>query len=163
MLTKNRIQNGLSSIIRYSALFFSCALLSACETKHTYYYYMQHPDVLKNDLLQCSNESDKSAERAAQCEIVDYAAEKMEALLTEEQANPELFGMRILNAQTAYANMDKQLVIANQALEKLQSGHASDTQLRAARDDLYKAKKAYEDQGEEIKVLLAVVGMGSPD
>lgn len=137
--------------------------LSGCDKKPTYAWYMQHPEQLKEVIMACASDSQKSPERTAQCDMAMYAAENMQTLINQAQANPELFGQRILGAQMTYADLQKEVVSANVAFESLQMKHVAETQLRTAQDDLYKAKKALTDQGEQIKVMLAVVGLSAPD
>ncbi|VVC76239.1 hypothetical protein AQUSIP_15450 [Aquicella siphonis] len=144
-------------------ILFAPVLLAGCKDKASYSYYMQHPAALKAAVTSCQSEYNKTADRAAECEIVLFAAENMISLINEQQENPEKFGQRILTAQMDYMVLKQRAAEADQSYQQLKNTHAPDARLRTAKDDLYKAKKACADKLEQIRILLAVVGMGSPD
>lgn len=157
------LKNRLAVFSPVIFILFLPLLLNGCRDKKTYSYYMQHPAALSGAIARCQSEPEKTGDKAAECEIVMFAAENMISLINEQQDNPEKFGQRILDAQMAYSTLKQQADEASQSYQRLQMAHASDAQLRIAKDDLYKANKTCADKLEQIKTMLAVVGMGSPD
>ncbi|MBX3709751.1 MAG: EexN family lipoprotein [Gammaproteobacteria bacterium] len=139
-------------------------VLTGCHEKHTYSYYMQHPEVLKKAVATCQSSRLLSKEQVAQCEVILYSATNMISLINEQQADPEAFGQRIMDAQAAYIKLKDEVRKAQVSLDVLKKDkQASTSDVRAAQDDWYKAKKACAEQFQEVKVLLAVVGLGKPD
>lgn len=136
--------------------------LISCNENRTYDYYMQHPAVLKQAIKECQSSLEKTKDQAEQCEIVMYAAANIMSLISEQQANPEKFGQRILEAQATYVKMKQDVARESQSLDELKRKQASPAEIRIAQDDLYKTKKACAEQWREIKELLAVLGMSNP-
>lgn len=148
--------------IRYIVAIALLPFLVACNEKKTHSYYMQHPKVLEKDFTECQSNNEKSSDQIAQCETVKYAAANMMSLINEVQTDQEKFGQRIINEEANYAKLKATVLQAKNTLEQLKRKQASSAEIRAAQDDLYKAKTACEEQGREIKELLAVLGMNSP-
>lgn len=146
-----------------SLIVFLLFLLTGCKEKQTYTYYLQHPLVLKQAVSECQSSSEKIKEQEEQCDIVMSAANKILELINDQQTHPEGFGQRILDEQREYAKLKEQAVKAKAALVSLKQKPASSLELRAAQDDLYKAKKACYEQAQHIKILLAVLGLSSPE
>jgi hypothetical protein len=142
-------------------VFGLVVVLSGCEEKKTYLYYMQHPLVLEKAAQACQTDQ-KTSSQENDCQIVFHAASKIMSLLQEQQADPEKFGERIMDNQMIYANKYQAVLQAQQTFNQVKKNHAKTTALRTAEDDLYKAKKALFNQREEVAVLLAVVGLSSP-
>jgi len=148
--------------IRYIVAIALLPFLVGCNEKKTHSYYMRHPKVLEKDLTECQTYSEKSSEQIAQCQTVKYAAANMMSLINELQANQEKFGQRIINAEANYVKLKATVAQAKHTLDELKYKQVSAAEIRAAQDDLYKAKNACEEQRQEIKELLAVLGMNSP-
>jgi hypothetical protein len=153
----------MSNFIKTLIILSLLPVLTGCNEKQTYSYYMRNPEVLKKAVMRCQSNTQTSKEDIAQCEIVLYSATKMIALVNEQQENPEKFGQRILDAEAEYVNAKEAVRKAQANVDELKNQQTSAADLMAAQDDLYKAKKAPADQLQEIKVLLAVVGLGRPD
>jgi outer membrane murein-binding lipoprotein Lpp len=167
-------------------VFSSSCLLLGCKEKQTYSYYMNHPQALQQAITECESnfqrinqrikvqadktraqaemhdQADKTKDQAEKCEVVAYAAVNMAALINQLQSDPEKFGQSVLAAQENYAKLAAKATEAGRLVEDLKNKQASPAELRAAQDDWYKAKKACAQQGQEIKNLLAVLGMSSP-
>jgi hypothetical protein len=137
--------------------------LSGCNKKLSYSYLMQHPDVLKQKIADCQSTDEKSKEEIKECEIVLYAAANMVSLINEQREDPEKFGLRILNIEIAYMKAKEELRIAQQAVIPLQHKKAMNEELQPANKALDQAQKSYLDKREELRVLLAVMGLNSPD
>lgn len=152
----------MTKISRYAALVLITFSLFGCKERQSYTYYMRHPLVLKQEVTECQSSFEKTKDQAAKCEIVMYAALNMTALINQQQQDPEKFGQRILDAQENYIKLKEAVIQASQVVDDLKSKNTSPADLRSAQDDLYKAKKACADQLQEIRVFLAVVGLGSP-
>lgn len=148
--------------IRYVIAISLLPLLVGCNENKTHSYYMQHPKVLEKAYAECQSNNDKTSEEIAQCETVKYAATSMMSLITEVQADQEKFGQRIINAEANYAKLKAAVVLAEKALDESKRKQSAAAKIRAAQDDLYKAKNACAEQGREVKELLAVLGMNSP-
>lgn len=152
----------MKRILRFLTLVLFFPLLMGCKEKQSYSYYMRHPLELKQEITECQASFVKTKDQAAKCEIVMYAAVNMAALINQQQENPEKFGQRILEAEENYSKLKAAVNQASKVLDELKNKNAAPADLRAAQDDLYKAKKACADQLQEINVFLAVVGLGSP-
>lgn len=138
-------------------------VLTGCEEKITYSYLMQHPNELKKAILDCQRNGANTEEQARQCEMVMYAANNMLSIITEQQADPEKFGQRIMETQLAFVKANDQLQQATQTLTALQTKKASATDLAKAEDNVATAKKTVEAKQKEIDVMLAVLSMSSPE
>jgi len=156
-------KSDMTIISRIFILIVLPLLLIGCKEKQSYSYYMRHPLELKNEITECQSILEKTKEQAAKCEIIMYAAMNITALVNQQQQDPEKFGQRILEAQENYAKFKLTEKQARTGLDELKNKNASPAELRTAQDDFYKAKKASVDQLQEIKVMLAVVGLGSPE
>lgn len=150
-------------IIKMLIILFLLPSLTGCNKNQTYSYYMRNPEVLKAALTVCQTNNPITKEEITHCEIVLYSATKMLSLINEQQADPEKFGQRILNAEMNYMKLKKVVNDTQVSLDKIKNQQISTADLMAAKDDLYKVRKNCSDQLQEIKVLLAVVGLGRPD
>lgn len=133
--------------------------LSACEKKLTYSYLISHPQELKAEMDRCQT-SDNNDQR---CEIVLYAAANLTAIIRDQQADPQKFGQRVMNAQVQCVADKKALQTAKEGLAALQKRGASAAEITTANEVVAKAKKTYKDKCEEVKILQAVLGLGSPE
>lgn len=134
---------------RGALIIMSSLALSACEDKKTYSYLVQHPLVLKKAYDACQTEPQDTSAAKADCEVVMSAANYVSAIINDVQVDPERFGERIL---------DEEANLANKKAAALAACKESATSLSCDQ-----AKKAYDDLREEVSVLLAVLGMNTPE
>lgn len=137
--------------------------LSACNEKLTYSYLMEHPNELKQEVVRCQLMEEKTRDQAARCETVMNAAENIASIMDEQQQDPEKFGQKILDTEFAWVKAQEDMLAARQTLNALKTKNGSLAELKAAQDKLNQVQKAYQDRSEEVKVLLAVAGMNSPE
>lgn len=122
--------------------------LVGCDTSQpNYEYLMQHPDLLRQAALRC----EKSVALSAYCEVVMYAATNAQTMLTQQQADPERFGERILETQMALANTQRDIKLIEQSAKQ------------STDEKLVQLKKMEADASQELTVMLAIVGINSPD
>lgn len=142
----------------------SVIALNGCKEQITYNYLMQHPKVLKEKAEACDAQSivEKSPAQITECKMVMEAASNMMSLINAQQEDPELFGQKILDAEIASANIHKDLTEAQKNLDKLKTNNPNLSTSNAAVEKVNKLKNDYEEKNNEVKVLLAVMGLGSP-
>jgi hypothetical protein len=133
--------------------------LTACEKKLTYSYLISHPQELKAEMDRCQT-SDNNDQR---CEIVLYAAANLTAIIRDQQANPEKFGQRVMDTQVQCLADKKALQTAKANLAALQKQQASAAEITSAQTEVAKAQQRFKDKREEVRMLLAVLGLGSPE
>lgn len=109
-------------------------LLTGCNEKPTPTYLMQHRDKLERAMENCQSSIDQKDD--AYCKMVGQAVEDFNNLITEQQSNPELFGQKI---------MDQEIACAKAKNDK-----------NANADQLAKSC-------DQVEVMLAVVGLSSPE
>lgn len=144
-------------------ILFCGILLTGCESKKTVVYFMQHPDELKQVVDRCEANQNQTQDEAATCHTAVYAASSLMTLIKDQQENPEGFGQRILDAQNRYMQLKAEYNKTHQRLSELNASHASDAAIRNAKDDLFKARQACQEQKENIDIMLAVLGLSSPE
>lgn len=142
---------------------FAAVLLTGCESKKTVVYFMQHPMELKQQIERCEANQNQSSDEAIICRTAIYAGSSLTALINEQQANPEAFGQRILDAQNRYMQLKADYDKAHERLSALKAKNGTDVDLRNAKDDLFKARQACQEQKENIDIMLAVLGLSSPE
>jgi hypothetical protein len=140
-----------------------CVFLVGCKEKDSYSYFMHHPTVLKQKLARCQAERNQSGKEVAQCEIIMYAVVNLTALAEEQQEDPQKFGERILRAQMSAAQAKNILVIAKKKLDEYEKKRPIVKEQQAAQAKLDHAKQIYQVQKEDVKVLLAVMSMATPE
>ncbi len=143
------------------SIFLSIVLVG-CQEDLTYSFLMQHPNALKKAVADCQ-EVNNSPEQSKQCEIVMFAAANMMSILNDQQANPEQFGQRVMDAEFACVKAKQELVAAQLALVDLQAKHASSADIKTAQDKVDQAKKTLDTQREQVKDMLAILGINSPE
>ncbi|TAK77068.1 MAG: hypothetical protein EPO11_03200 [Gammaproteobacteria bacterium] len=82
-------------------LFMLVPVLAGCEKKNTYTYLTQHPVVLKQEVDRCQSTEEKTPDEMKQCEMVTKAADYVMSLMQEEEMDPQKFGQKIMDTQTA--------------------------------------------------------------
>ena len=148
--------------IRFILILSGIIFLLGCDEKHTYPYYMKHLDVLKKAMVECESQNEKSKQQALQCEMVMYAAGNIVSLINEQQSDPELFGQRVLTAQIENQQLKLNIVEIENKLNNLKRKQASSSEISSVQKELLKLKQASAKKSEEVKTLLAVLGLGSP-
>lgn len=112
----------------------SIFIMMGCNEKSTYTYLMQHRHELEQAMENCQTSINQKDD--AYCRMVEHAVENFNKLVTEQQSNPELFGQQIL---------DQEIVCAKVKQDK-----------NANADQVAK-------DCDEVKAMLAVVGLTSPE
>jgi hypothetical protein len=136
--------------MRVFALISLCLImLTGCQEKKNYGYWMQHPAQIQRELERCH------ATEAPQCAEVRRAASDFTALLREQQMDPEKFGQKVLTAEYQLAQLKHEW---QQAKAVYRVERNSDTLQK-----MESAQKAYWGKKEEVRILLAVIGVTSPE
>jgi hypothetical protein len=147
-------------IERIMLMVILALVLTGCKGKMSYSYLLNNPAVFQEEVNRCQLNRDTSKEASARCEKVLFAAANVQSLMDDMMQDPEKFGQKILDEEEACVNTKQALHQAEQALNQQQ---ASPEAKQVAQDALSKAEKNYHDQHEKVQLLLAVVGMGSPE
>jgi predicted RNase H-like nuclease (RuvC/YqgF family) len=134
--------------------------LVACDQEYTYFYYMEHPFVLKKAVANCEANEEKTEAQDMQCEVVMKAADNITKLIEEQQINPEAFGQHVLEMQIKQMELKAEV---DEAQSRLQKEQASTTEKTEAQMRLNELQKDYQDQMQQIRISMAVLGLGSPD
>jgi hypothetical protein len=138
-------------------------ILTACQqTPHTVAYLMRHPVTLEKDLRFCMSDSSKSDLQANYCNIVLEAQEKIRDYLEAQQIDPEKFGQRIMDTEVAYTALKAEFIGTKRQFELLKTQNVSQAELQPLQDKLILTEKRYREKQQELKVLLAVIGLSSP-
>lgn len=156
----------MSLIKKLIAVIFVTVFLMGCQEQQlTYSYLMQHPDIVKEKVEQCESQSfaEKSQEQIAQCKIVMNAATNLMSIMSTQQQDPEQFGQKILDAEMASAKAKQELIDAQKKLDAFKGKEAPSAELKAANEKLQQAHKNFQEKHDEVSVLLAVIGMSSPE
>lgn len=153
----------MHKFLKNQTLVLLMSMLAGCNETHTYSYLMQHPAVLKDEFTQCQASIQKTKEQAAQCEIVLNAAANMMTMMNEQQQDPEKFGQRVMDAEAEYVKSKADLSVAQQEVDNLRNGKAPAAEIAAAQAKLDKLKLQNDELQQEIKTMLAVLGMNSPE
>lgn len=127
---------------RYVALT-AVLILTGCAQSYNYDYLVRHPATLKSELDKCQNSS--GSRDANYCAMVNKAAATLMEQLTQQQEEPEAFGQKIIDAETALANLNKEM------------SQTTDPKHLAA------LKQAYAAKQNELEILLAVMSMSTPE
>jgi septal ring factor EnvC (AmiA/AmiB activator) len=128
-------------------LVLGLSLFGCDHSQPSYEYLMQHPDLLRQAALSC----EKADASSSYCEIVMYAATNAQTMLTQQQSDPERFGERILETQMALAKTRDDIQSLEQSIKQ------------PTDDKLVQLKKMEADASQELMVMLAIVGINSPD
>lgn len=137
--------------------------LMGCKRDLTYSYFIEHPMVLKQTVESCQLLNEKSPEEIAQCAVARDAATTLTSVISEQQADPEKFGQRVMAIEAACVQAKETMMVAKKSVDALLMQKAPAAQLQAAQVKLAAATKVYQDQRNEMKMLLAVLGMASPE
>lgn len=144
-------------------LFYLVIPLYGCEDQLTYSYLQQHAGVLKQKVAECQSIDEKSSENIHQCQVVMNAAADLIVIINEQQDDPEKFGEKILTAETELAKTKSKLINTQQIVNDLITKKSPAPELQIQQKNLNQIKEAYRAQREQLRVLLSVVGMNSPE
>ncbi|EKD69991.1 MAG: hypothetical protein ACD_46C00682G0003 [uncultured bacterium] len=133
----------------------STLLLSSCQENISYSYLMQHPLIAQEELEKCKAAEHQTAEDIERCKIILDATENINSILAEQQADAEKFGQRILELQNEVTKLKTSIQALQQQL-KAQQTTSLQTQLN-------QLQKTYTEKQENLNIMLAIVGMNSPE
>ena len=147
---------------RWLIAFLLFFYLTACHAELSYDYLMQHPDRLKKEAEKCEIDEKNDVKRPS-CAVVMDAANDFTVLLKAQQKDPEQFGQYIMDAETAYVKAKEERLTSQQSLEALQTKRASKEEITDAKEKLKRAKVWQQETKRRMNILLAVVGVTSPE
>ena len=140
-------------------LFGAVIMLSGCDEKMTYSYLMQHPKVLQKEVAKCQEDNADVEE----CKVVSYAANNVMMLINEQQASPEKFGDKLLQAQTALSQLKLKIDDTQQKLAQLKLQQASSDKIKTVQNELEEMQNQYQEKNDDINHRLAVLGLANPE
>lgn len=150
----------LIKILTILSLFFS---LSGCDEQPSFSYLMKHPAFTHKEALRCESLPAKSKNQASQCVSIQEAAANLFAILKEQQRDPEGFGQMLLEAEIAYDEMQHQVQQAKATIQSMASKGMNQEEIKVQQDKLKQLENLVRMQDEKIQILLAVIGIGSPE
>ena len=153
----------MQSQYKFIILAILFPILTGCREELNYTYLMQHPVTLKEEVMRCESNGGKSTPGGPTCDLVMRAANDFTSIISEQQENPEKFGQRILDAETDCVKAKDNVDDVRQSLVTLKNKHASATELQPVQEKLDQTAKIYQEKKDEVKVLLAVAGLNSPE
>lgn len=151
------------SYIKYFIVSLMFLTLTGCKEPLSYSYLMRHPQVLKKEIDNCQDDELSSTERAQYCRMIMFAAENMLSYLKQQQESPENFGNRLLSMEMKVAKTKLALREAQKVLNALLEKDSADKELRQAKEKRDELKTLYKEQCQEMKVMLAVIGINTPE
>lgn len=125
--------------------------------QYTVQDYLEHPSALEKQLDNCDA---NKASKSTQCNIAAQALTILQGYIKEMQTDPEQFGQKILDAEMAYAQLHDKLLQLQQDSGTLASQGADTSVVNAA---INQTAQAADQKRHEVKALLAVSGLSSPD
>lgn len=81
-------------------------LLSGCSSRDPALYWAHHPQALKNAVLLCRQEPNPGVH----CQQIQAIYDQLSVLAQALASNPELYGQRIMGAETQLAKLKKSLM-----------------------------------------------------
>ncbi|HEX4045819.1 MAG TPA: hypothetical protein VHZ76_09160 [Gammaproteobacteria bacterium] len=149
---------------KISILAATVILLTGCEENMTTAYLLQHPTVLKKEVDHCQDKEAISAlTRSSHCQMIFETAKEFMELANAQQMDPESFGQLILTTEMEGMKAKQEMLATEQMLNTLRMEKANAEKMRAAEEMLQQAQQLYQAKLEKAKVMLAVVGMTSPE
>lgn len=142
-----------------------CGLsLSACKQgSYTYEYLIQHPNVLEKEYDRCKSLQQMTSDQEEQCQVVDRAVNIVTETISEQRNGPEKFGLRVLLTEIAVNDLQVKLDHAQEKLAALQANSAPEKAVQKATEEVEGLTQAYNDKKNEVLMLLAVMGMSTPE
>lgn len=155
----------MRKFIKLICLAGLASLLTACDDQDNYQYLITHPAVMKKKMAACATMSKTASNIEKQrCEIVTNASTKFMAVVAEQQTDAEKFGVRVLMAETAYSNAKAKMKQLEADLAAAKAAPTTDVAaIHKMEEDLAAAKKDSDDKRQEVRMLLAVVGVSTPN
>ena len=151
------------SPFKFIVVFSMFAMLVGCQEKVNYTYLMEHPAFLKDEVMRCESSGGKVSSDAPSCDLVMRAANDFTNLINEQQEDPEKFGQRILDAESTYVKAKINLKEEKKSLSLLKDKKGESAEQKIAQEKLEKAEKDYQEKRTDVKILLAVVSLNSPE
>lgn len=140
------------------------SMLTACEDRYNYQYLITHPAIMKKEMDACDvmgmTASNVEKER---CAIVTHANATFMGVVVEQKINAEKFGVRVLTAETDYANARIKVKQLEADLANAKTNSGDTTSMHKLEEDLAAAIKDCEDKRQEVRMLLAVMGVSTPN
>jgi hypothetical protein len=96
---------SLARAIKSGMLLMGCFFLSACHSGSLIVDYIRHPEQLKSELLRCETMSVDQARHDPSCMQAVYAYQQLMQLSQELIKNPELYGQKIMGAESRLAQL----------------------------------------------------------
>lgn len=150
--------------MKFALLTLACLSQAACSSEsHTYNYLVEHPLVLNQDMALCQSGAETSPDQQAQCEVARKAAVKVGGIIDQAQSDPERFGQLIMQKEDEMVKSREQLDQANSELVSLKAKNASAAELAAAETKVNSLEAEYQQRDQDVKIMLAVAGLNSPE
>lgn len=137
--------------------------LTACDKELSYSQLLKNPAMLKKELTRCQNTEGQTQAPTQRCIIVSKAAITLLSLIKQMEKNPESFGQKVLNQEAECVKAKIKLQEAEKNIQALKKTNASKESLTEAEQKKKEAETFYWQQREQVKILLAVLGLTSPE
>lgn len=150
---------------RRLVLLSVCFAMVGCQQQDmTVDYLVTHPYVLEKQLVNCSNDNTVNNQQITpHCKMVADAQSILRTYLQAEQADPERFGQRILDAEYELSQLKIKLAAADEELKAMQSKNVIPAELHVAEIARDKIQANVKEKKREVDILLAVAGLNSPE
>lgn len=153
----------MNYLLKVICVIFAVSIISGCEDKYSYSYLIEHPLFLKEEFDRCQTMESKAPDQQKHCDVVMQAANKLSVVMDEMQADPENFGVKIMQTQDSLAKTQEQLQIAKQTLMDLKEKNAPQTDIELAKNNVNKFQQECELKRRDVKMMLAIIGLRSPE
>jgi len=154
-------------MIKYSRWLLLVSILilfSGCKREnYSYAYLLQHPAELESEYNRCQALPKKEAAQDNQCRIVTNAVNTITDIIRQQRNDPEKFGLRILVAEMTLQENGKKLEDAQKTLENLKQTNAPADKIQVAQAEVNQRLLDYNIKQEEIKMLLGIMGINTPE
>ena len=141
----------------------AAVFLTGCGKEDMPESLIQRPVRLLKAVGQCQVARNPSTERAAYCKMVLQTISSFMAVVAQQQLAPEEFGLRVLKAEMNYAVLSVELAQAKATLSSLNVEQASKSQVAKATKMLASLELKRQKLQHEIVMMLAAIGMISPE
>lgn len=137
-------------------------LLAGCQQSFTAQYLLEHPEALKSEVERCEMTVSMSDSMTKHCEIVVKAAGQFMTLLNHQQFEPEQFGETVLLSEMKVSDLKEQyLQNKKKRRGSVFKNMSADEKIKFKHE--YEAiRNNYHHQLNELKILLAVIGVNTP-
>lgn len=153
----------MDHLIKVAIVLCAAPFLLACKDKQSYSYLTQHPIALKEAFDHCQEMETRTPEDNTQCEVVMKAAAALTVVIDSMQSDPQKFGQSIMAEQLNAAKLNDERMNAERTVADLKAKNAPAADIAAAQTKLTSLQEQYDKKQEDLKVMLAVVGMNSPE